>query len=134
MNCRLLVEIADVLGKNTEKAYYENLASETARRLNEVYLNRDEGFYATGSQASNTFMLYLGIVPEEQKKSILRHLTDEIIRHDTHLTTGNICSRYMLDVLADCGQIDLAYTLATQTTYPSWGYMLSRGATTTWER
>ncbi len=28
---------------------------------------------------------------------------------------------------------DLAYDLAAQTTYPSWGYMVSRGATTLWE-
>ncbi|MDR0759544.1 MAG: hypothetical protein LBF74_05470, partial [Treponema sp.] len=32
------------------------------------------------------------------------------------------------------GERHLAYELAAQTTYPSWGYMLSRGATTTWER
>ena len=28
----------------------------------------------------------------------------------------------------------MAYKLLTQTTYPSWGYMLSIGATTIWER
>jgi alpha-L-rhamnosidase len=27
----------------------------------------------------------------------------------------------------------LAYTVATQTTYPSWGYWLTQGATTSWE-
>ncbi len=36
-------------------------------------------------------------------------------------------------VLSDNGQPDLAYTIATQTTYPSWGYMISKGATTIWE-
>lgn len=36
-------------------------------------------------------------------------------------------------VLSDNGRPDLAYTLATQTTYPSWGYMISKGATTVWE-
>jgi alpha-L-rhamnosidase len=28
---------------------------------------------------------------------------------------------------------DLAYKIATQTTYPSWGYMVQNGATTIWE-
>ena len=28
---------------------------------------------------------------------------------------------------------DLAYTIATQKTYPGWGYMVSKGATTIWE-
>jgi alpha-L-rhamnosidase len=36
-------------------------------------------------------------------------------------------------VLSDNGRSDLAYTLASQKTYPSWGYMLERGATTIWE-
>jgi alpha-L-rhamnosidase len=36
-------------------------------------------------------------------------------------------------VLSDNGRPDLAYTIATQTTYPSWGYMISKGATTIWE-
>jgi len=31
------------------------------------------------------------------------------------------------------GHSDLAYELATQTTYPSWGYMAENGATTLWE-
>ena len=29
---------------------------------------------------------------------------------------------------------DVAWTLATQTTRPSWGYMIGKGATTIWER
>jgi alpha-L-rhamnosidase len=36
-------------------------------------------------------------------------------------------------VLTETGRADLAYDLATQTTYPSWGYMVENGATTLWE-
>jgi alpha-L-rhamnosidase len=36
-------------------------------------------------------------------------------------------------VLSDNGRPDLAYKIATQTTYPGWGYMISKGATTIWE-
>jgi alpha-L-rhamnosidase len=35
--------------------------------------------------------------------------------------------------LSDAGQADLAYTIATQRTYPGWGYMIEKGATTIWE-
>ena len=65
---------------------------------------------------------------------VLQNLIRDIQQHDTHVTTGNLCTRYILDVLADDGEIDLAYALVTQTTYPSWGYMLACGATTVWER
>ena len=36
-------------------------------------------------------------------------------------------------VLSDHGRADLAYTIASQKTYPSWGYMVQKGATTIWE-
>jgi alpha-L-rhamnosidase len=36
-------------------------------------------------------------------------------------------------VLTEHGDSDLAYTIATQTTYPSWGYWLTQGANTSWE-
>ena len=36
-------------------------------------------------------------------------------------------------VLTAGGRADLAYTIATQKTYPSWGYMVEKGATTIWE-
>jgi alpha-L-rhamnosidase len=36
--------------------------------------------------------------------------------------------------LSKSGHSDTAYRLLLQTSYPSWGYMVSRGATTMWER
>ena len=59
---------------------------------------------------------------------------DVVDLHDYHLTTGNVCTKYLLEALAANGHIDVALKLATQTTYPSWGYMLDNGATTLWER
>jgi len=35
--------------------------------------------------------------------------------------------------LSENGRADLAYKIATQTTYPGWGYMIGKGATTIWE-
>ena len=35
--------------------------------------------------------------------------------------------------LTENGQGDVAFKIATQTTYPGWGYMISKGATTVWE-
>jgi len=36
-------------------------------------------------------------------------------------------------LLTELNRSDLAYDLAVQTTYPSWGYMVANGATTLWE-
>jgi alpha-L-rhamnosidase len=130
----LMAKMAWVLGKDADAVAFDTLAGKIKDALNRVYLNREKGYYAENSQGANTFMLYLGVAPEEYRLQVLRNLVDDIHAHDTHLTTGNLCTRYIFDVLADNGEIDLAFELASQTTYPSWGYMLSRGATTTWER
>ncbi|MBO5257204.1 MAG: hypothetical protein J6C42_06910, partial [Clostridia bacterium] len=46
----------------------------------------------------------------------------------------NLCTRYMLDMLAKYGYIDDAWKLLTNETYPSFGYMIQHEATTIWER
>jgi alpha-L-rhamnosidase len=40
----------------------------------------------------------------------------------------------LLAVLSDTGHSDVAYRLLLNTEYPSWGYLIEHGATTTWER
>jgi alpha-L-rhamnosidase len=52
---------------------------------------------------------------------------------DNHVGTGFLSTPYLLPVLADHGQIDLAYELLLQDTPPSWLYMIRKGATTIWE-
>ena len=38
-----------------------------------------------------------------------------------------------MHTLSDMGRTDVAWLLATNKAYPSWGYMAENGATTTWE-
>src|SRR5262249_5625133 len=47
---------------------------------------------------------------------------------------GFIGTAYSLDALADAGFADTVYDLLLRTQYPSWGYMVVKGATTIWER
>jgi alpha-L-rhamnosidase len=50
------------------------------------------------------------------------------------LSTGFLGTPYSLDVLANGGEVELAYDLLLRTEYPSWGYMIAKDATTIWER
>ncbi len=87
------------------------------------------------SQTSNVLALFLDMAPEDKKKAVIKSLVENIVvSHSSHLNTGIVGTRYILDVLTKYGQVDLAYKLVTQSTYPSWGYMLKEGATTLWER
>jgi alpha-L-rhamnosidase len=50
-----------------------------------------------------------------------------------HIGTGLVGGQWLNRVLTESGHADLAYTFVTNTTYPSWGYMVEHGATTVWE-
>ena len=47
--------------------------------------------------------------------------------------TGLVGAQWLMRTLSDNGRADLAYEIATQKTYPGWGYMVEKGATTIWE-
>ena len=62
------------------------------------------------------------------------HLVKAIEARDWHVSTGFLGTPFLLFTLAEHGRADVAYRLLLNETYPSWGYMLSKGATTWWER
>jgi alpha-L-rhamnosidase len=61
---------------------------------------------------------------------LVRKITDET---HGHIGTGLVGGQFLMRVLTANGRLDLAYMIATQKTYPSWGYMVEHGATTIWE-
>lgn len=78
--------------------------------------------------------LQLGLVPKEREKAVLANLVDDImIKNEGHLSTGILGTNALEQVLGKLGRADVMFKIATQTTYPSWGYTISKGATTVWE-
>lgn len=131
-DAKLMTRIAGVIGKTEDLQKWERLAERTKKALNDTYYHEQEGCYAKNSQAANTLMAWLDISPDKEKT--VQAIVDDVYKQGIHLTTGNLCTRYVLEVLTENGHVDLAYDIVTQTTYPSWGYMIANGATTTWER
>ena len=126
-------KIAGVLGKREDAQSYGQLAAQITEAINNKFWDASTGSYANGTQTANAMALFMGVVPPN-RRSVTGKLTNDIVyRHDTHVTTGFIGVKYLLPVLTQMGRSDLAYDLATQTTYPSWGYMIAQGATTLWE-
>jgi alpha-L-rhamnosidase len=130
----LMAKYATQLGKPAEASRWRELAEQFKTAFNEKFLNRELGQYSNGTQTSCVLPLAFGLVPEDMHDRIFGHLVTKI-EHDTdgHIGTGLIGGQYLNRVLADNGRPDLAYTMASQSTYPSWGYMVKQGATTIWE-
>ena len=131
---QLMARSARLLGKTTDAEHFEALAENVKIAFNHRYYNSERGYYDNGTQTSCILPLAFGMVPDEVKANVFAHLVKKItVESDNHLGTGLIGGHYLMRVLSDNGRSDLAYTIATQTTYPSWGYMISKGATTMWE-
>ena len=78
--------------------------------------------------------LAFGLVPDGQRERVFAHLVNKITTESKgHIGTGLIGGQWLMRTLTANGRPDLAYTIATQKTYPSWGYMVEKGATTIWE-
>src|SRR5690606_20892243 len=61
-------------------------------------------------------------------------LADDITSRGGHLSTGFLGSTYIMPVLSENGKHDMACAMFLKEEYPSWGYMIRKGATTIWER
>lgn len=134
LNCLLLSKMAGFLSYKQEQADYEQLAAQIRSAFLKKWFDPESARVDAGSQASQAFALWLGLIPEAytQKAADLIH-ADLTARH-YQITTGNLCTRYLMDVLAQYGYIDDAYAIITRETYPSIGYMIQNEATTIWER
>jgi len=122
------------LGHAENAETYAKLANQIRESFHDTFWSGDDIGYGSGNQACNSLVLYLDLVPKEKRAVVTAALVRDVEEHDHHLTTGNLCSKYLLEVLAREGHFATAFRIATQTTYPSWGFMLESGATTLWER
>ncbi len=130
----IVAHAARILGKRVDAECYGKLAQSIKDVINQTWLDENAGRYATGSQTSNVFALALGVVPDAHVRRVVEHITKSImVEYDGHLHTGNIGTPSLIEALTKHGGGEAMYQVATQTTYPGWGYMVRQGATTIWE-
>lgn len=132
-NCRLLAQIAGLLGQDDDAAHYGALAQEIKTAFTRAFYDPARGTIATGDQTSQACALFQGLVAPTEVGKVLDHLVAEVARTTWHPTFGILGAKYVLNALSDLGRADVAYALATRTDYPSWGHWLAQGATTLWE-
>lgn len=130
----LISELADALGYSEQSQRFQQLAGAIGAAFHQRFWAGESQGYGTGNQACNAIALYMGLVPDEHVSTVVDLVVADVRAHGCHVTTGNLATKYLLEVLAAHGHVDLAVEIVQQKTYPSWGYMLDNGATTIWER
>jgi len=133
-SARLMASLASLLENDADSKRYNQLAEEIKSRYLDNFHDAGTGKFKPYTQASQAFSLYLGLVPDDEKEAAYGHLIDKILRdHRGHLSTGIFGTKFILDVLSRVGRSDVAWGIVNTKTFPGWGYMLEKGATTLWE-
>ena len=134
-NCRLVAQIADFLGEPEDAAHFRATAEKVGAAFNRVFFDPQSNTYASKTQTSYVLPLAFGLVPPERRQAVADNLVQDIlVEHHGHLSVGCVGIKWLMQTLTDIGRTDVAYTILTQTTRPSWGYMVSRDGTSIWER
>ena len=129
----ILSKAAKLLNKNEDAEKYSALSKKIADAINSKYLNKETGVYGTGLQTELSAPLYWGIVPDEVKAKVVANLVARVNADKDHIDVGLLGTKTILNALSENGHADLAYTIASQETFPSWGYWIKNGATTLYE-
>ena len=154
---QIMAETARILGCSEDEALYTRRLSERKQEFVSRYLDPATGRfiaseYARGRQGqpihvqgSYVLPLAFGIIDDGALRAkVAANLAQTILRPGVtdngincppySLMTGFITTAWISKALSDNGRSDLAYRLLQQTTYPSWLYPVTQGATTIWER
>ncbi|WP_317175544.1 glycoside hydrolase family 78 protein [Pontibacter beigongshangensis] len=131
---QMMQRFARLTGNEGDIAGYQALAEKVRDGFNDEFYNPEGAFYGENKLTDNLLALYFGLVPKEQEAALFKSIVHIIeVQNKGHLSTGVVGTQWLMRSLTEFGRPDLAYRLATNTTYPSWGYMVANGATTIWE-
>ncbi|NJN26439.1 MAG: family 78 glycoside hydrolase catalytic domain [Cyclobacteriaceae bacterium] len=129
----ILSQTAGILGKPEDEQKYAALAEKIKNAVNDKYLNRGTGIYGSGMQTELSVPLYWGLVPEELVNMVAANLAAKVATDSFHIDVGLLGSKAILNALSDNGYADVAYQIAAQETFPSWGWWIVNGASTFYE-
>ena len=133
VDATILAKAAKILGNHTDYKKYSDLAGKIKDAVNRKYLDRQTGIYGNGCQAELSMALYWGLVPDDLRDKLADNLKKSVIANGKHLDVGILGSKTLLNALSENGDADLAFEVATQKTFPSWGWWMANGATTLYE-
>lgn len=130
----LMVEFAQLTGNQQDIQGFKDLANQIKNAYNTKFFNADSAKYDNNTVTANILSLQLDLVPEGQERKVFDNIVQKTeVDFGGHVSTGVLGIQQLMRGLTQHGNVDLAYNIATNDTYPSWGYMIKKGATTIWE-
>ncbi len=126
---RLLSKMCMTVGQTQLSDKYGDLFARYRQAWQERYL-REDGSIGNWLQSEYVIALAYGLYPESLEEAGAEKLRISVEAGGYHVGTGYVATPHLLPLLCDYGYVEEAYRLVQQDEYPSWNYMLSKGATT----
>lgn len=130
----LLLKAATVLGVKEDVEMLLVDKEKIYEAFQKEYVNQDGTLKIPETQTGYVLLLAFSLCEKEQCRVAVQRLKHLILVNDTHLNTGFVGTAFLMQALSENGEIDLAYDLLLQESYPSWLYEVNLGATSIWER
>ena len=125
---------ARLTGNNADTKEYADLADKMRIAFQDKFYSPASHSYSNNTITANLLPLYFGICPDSLRDKVFENIYQKIhVESNDHISTGLIGTQYLFRGLTEYGNTDLAFKLASNTTYPGYGYMVANGATTIWE-
>ena len=147
--CRMMQGYASMQQLKEDAKWFGEEAATTKEAFNRTFLTVKKGtatvpnhilypdstYYGNNTVTANLLPYTFGMIDDpyvrkQVEKQIVKAITDQNLGT---ITTGVIGTGWLMHGLSMMGRTDLAWLLATNKKYPSWGYMAEHGATTIWE-
>lgn len=132
---QIMQKIAGLVGNNEDGKAFEQEIRVAQKKIHETWFNPKDNTYANGEQPYLIFPLKTQVTPDNLRNAVFEQYVKTLLEKDKgHLNTGMIGTQMMVDYLLETNHNDLVDTFVNKKTYPGWGYMLEKGATTCWEQ
>lgn len=132
--CGKMAKFAEILGFDEDVTFFQKEITTSTIAFNDKYFNRVTGVYANNTVTANILPLWFGMVPKGLEDKVMESIVDKTENEcGGQVSTGVIGIQQLMRCLTEYGHGDLAFKIASNDTYPSWGYMYRNGATTIWE-
>ncbi len=147
--CQMMSTYAKAQNLHEDAKWFEHEAQISKDAFNKKFLTVKKGtttvpghilypdstFYGNNTVTANLLPYYFGMIDDEYvKHEVEKQIVKAIISQNLGtVTCGVIGIGWLMHALTDMGRSDVAWLLATNKKYPSWGYMVEHGATTIWE-
>jgi alpha-L-rhamnosidase len=129
----LMRKFAALSGNEKDMVGYDAMRQQIRSAFHKKFYRKQQNGYDNNTVTANLLPLYFGITPDSLKKAVFNTIYERIKKDKMHISTGVIGTQWLLRGLTDNEQASVAFALASNKTYPGWGYMVEQGATTIWE-